>query len=142
MTRAYRAILESDADTIRVECPSLPELNTFGENERDALRHAIDAAETVLHFYMIEGEAIPPGDAGLDDEPAIRLSLQTSLKLDLYEACRVVGVSRAELARRLGWHREQVDRLFRLNHASRLDQLEAAFRALGCVIDLQVRAAA
>jgi hypothetical protein len=27
-------------------------------------------------------------------------------------------------------HREQVDRLFRLDHSSRLDQLDAAFRAL------------
>jgi hypothetical protein len=27
--------------------------------------------------------------------------------------------------RRLGWNRESVDRLFRLDHASRLDQIEA-----------------
>ncbi|MCO5159887.1 MAG: hypothetical protein M9939_02020 [Mesorhizobium sp.] len=40
-------------------------------------------------------------------------------------------MTRAELARRLGWHREQVDRLFRLDHKSRLDQLESAFKALG-----------
>jgi len=33
--------------------------------------------------------------------------------------------------RDLGWHREQVDRLFRLDHNSRIDQLEEAFRALG-----------
>lgn len=38
--------------------------------------------------------------------------------------------TRAELARRLGWHREQVDRLFRLDHASRLDRLKATFKAL------------
>jgi len=29
----------------------------------------------------------------------------------------------AELSRRLGWKRESVDRLFRLDHASRLEQL-------------------
>jgi antitoxin HicB len=47
------------------------------------------------------------------------------------------GVKKAELARRLGWHRPQVDRLFNLNHASRLDQIEAAARALGCHIEVQ-----
>jgi antitoxin HicB len=45
--------------------------------------------------------------------------------------CRVKEISRAELARRLKWHREQVDRLFRLDHKSQLDQLEAAFKAIG-----------
>ena len=49
----------------------------------------------------------------------------------LYMICSRRGVSRAELARRLEWHREQVDRLFRLDHKSRLDQMEAAFVALG-----------
>ena len=142
MTLAYKLVLEPDGDTIRVECPSLPELNTFGDYERDALHHAIDAAETVLHFYIMEGRPIPPSDAAAHDRSAVHLSLLVSLKLDLYEACRAAGVTRAELARRLGWHREQVDRLFRLNHASRLDQIEAAFSAVGCVIDLQVRAAA
>jgi antitoxin HicB len=52
------------------------------------------------------------------------------LKSALYMICRQKGVSRAELARRLHWHREQVDRLFRLDHKSQLDQLEAAFNAI------------
>ncbi|PSJ19663.1 HicB family protein, partial [Halomonas sp. ND22Bw] len=33
--------------------------------------------------------------------------------------------------RRLNWKRESVDRLFRLDHRSRLDQIEAAFNAIG-----------
>jgi antitoxin HicB len=45
------------------------------------------------------------------------------------------------LARRLHWNRESVDRLFRLDHNSRLDQLEAAFKALGRNIDIEVAAA-
>jgi antitoxin HicB len=45
------------------------------------------------------------------------------------------------LARRLNWNRESVDRLFRLDHNSRLDQIEAAFRVLGRNIDIQVAAA-
>jgi antitoxin HicB len=43
--------------------------------------------------------------------------------------------------RRLSWNRESVDRLFRLDHASRLDQIEAAFKALGKSVALEVEEA-
>ncbi|HEX5865323.1 MAG TPA: hypothetical protein VF014_13885 [Casimicrobiaceae bacterium] len=49
----------------------------------------------------------------------------------MYRALRSAGLTRADLQRRLGWNRESVDRLFRLDHNSRLQQIEAAFRALG-----------
>jgi antitoxin HicB len=51
------------------------------------------------------------------------------------------GMTRAELAPQLGWHREQVDRLFRLDHASRVDQIEAAFELLHRQVDIDVREA-
>ena len=60
------------------------------------------------------------------------------LKLGVYRAMTDQGIRKAELARRLGWHMPQVDRLFDLNHASRLDQVEAAARALGKHIDVTV----
>ncbi len=38
--------------------------------------------------------------------------------------------------------RQQVDCLFRLDHNSRVDQLEAAFHALGSEIAVEIKAAA
>ena len=49
----------------------------------------------------------------------------------VYRALTEQGIKKAELARRLGWHMPQVDRLFDLLHALRLDQGEAAPCALG-----------
>lgn len=69
--------------------------------------------------------------AAYDDGRAVRISLLADMKVTLYLACREAGVTRAELARRLGWHREQVDRLFRFDHKSRSDQIESAVRAVG-----------
>jgi antitoxin HicB len=66
----------------------------------------------------------------------------TALKVSLYWALGEAGITRAELMRRLSWKRESVDRLFRLDHASRLDQIEAAFRALGRRIDVLIETAA
>jgi antitoxin HicB len=48
------------------------------------------------------------------------------------------NITRAELARRLNWKRESVDRLFRLNHVTRLEQFVAAFRALGHRVEISV----
>ena len=48
------------------------------------------------------------------------LPMQTSLKVELYRLLTRENVTRAELMRRLNWKRESVDRLFRLNHATRL----------------------
>ena len=39
--------------------------------------------------------------------------------------------SDAELARRLGWHLPQVDRILDVQHRSRLDQMDAALGAIG-----------
>lgn len=40
------------------------------------------------------------------------------------------GVRKAELARRMGVHKQQVERLFDIGHSPRIEQLEAAFAAL------------
>lgn len=44
---------------------------------------------------------------------------------------REAKVNKSELARRLDWHMPQVDRVLDVHHASQLDQLDAAFGALG-----------
>jgi antitoxin HicB len=59
-------------------------------------------------------------------------------KLGVYRAMTEQGIKKSELARRLGWHLPQVDRLFDLKHASRFDQIEAAARALGRHIEVSV----
>jgi antitoxin HicB len=63
-------------------------------------------------------------------------------KIALYEIMRSASVGKAELARRLGWHLPQVDRLLDLRHASRLDQIETALRALGRELHVEIRPAA
>jgi antitoxin HicB len=44
---------------------------------------------------------------------------------------RAAKVNKSEFARRLDWDLPQVDRLLEMTHASRLEQLESAFAAMG-----------
>jgi antitoxin HicB len=59
-------------------------------------------------------------------------------RLGVYQAMTEQGIRKAELTRRLGWHMPQVDRMFDLRHASRLDQIEVAARALGRQLEVRV----
>jgi antitoxin HicB len=135
---AYQIKLTPDDNgTLLVTCPALPEVTTFGETRADANAKAINAIEEALAARISRGQDIPAG-AVPGARQVVRLPLLTSMKVMLYVRALRSGVTRAELARRLDWHREQVDRLFRLDHYSRVDQIEAAFRALGAEIDAVV----
>jgi antitoxin HicB len=137
----YRIKLEpDDNDTLLVTCPALPEVTTFGDGETDAMRHAVDAIEEAIAARIAQGEDVPEGHQR--GPRLVRLPALTVLKVELYRQLRNIGITRAELARRLGWKRESVDRLFRLDHASRLEQLEAAFKALGQAVSVSIHAAA
>jgi antitoxin HicB len=128
----YRIRIEMDGDTFFVTSPDFPEVTTYGETIEAAVGNGRDAIEEAIAARISEGRDVPVS-AGKRGKKGhyIQLSTLSLLKAALYVLARQRKVSRAELARRLGWHREQVDRLFRLDHNSRLDQLEAAFAALG-----------
>jgi antitoxin HicB len=145
MSIAYLIKLEPDDNgTLLVTCPDLPGVVTYGEDRTAAIHHAADAIETWIASLMADGRDVPrprPAQRLKRDEALVRLPALTSLKIELFWAMRDAGVTRAELARRLNWNREPVERLLRLDHRSRLEQIEAAFAALGRTIDVSVRAA-
>ena len=135
----YRIALEPDDDTILVACPALPEVATFGGDEMDARRRAVDAIEEALAARIDDGRDLPEPETGRD---IARLPLLTLLKALLYRELRRSGLTRTDLTQRLAWSRDAVDQLFRLDHASRTDQIEAALAALGREVDVVVREAA
>ncbi len=129
MMLEYPVILEEDDnDTLLVTSPDFPELVTFGEDRDEAIARASDALEEAIAARMYDREDIPMPSHG--DVYALVPTL-TSVKVLLYQGMRDDGVGKAELARRLGWHMPQVDRVLDINHHSRLDQMDAALGAIG-----------
>ena len=121
-----------------VTFPDVPEAITQGEDEDESLLYAVDALETALSFYVDQRAHLPLPSAPKPGQITVRPSALECAKLGVYRAMTEQGVRKAELARRLGWHLPQVDRLFDLRHASRLDQIESAARALGRHIEIRV----
>lgn len=118
--------------------PDIPEAITQAEDEEEALLYAIDALETALSLYVDTRRPLP-APSKLQGRQTVRPSALECAKLGVYQAMMEQGIRKTELARRLGWHLPQVDRLFDINHASRLDQIEAAARALGRSIEVRMR---
>ncbi len=121
-----------------VTFPDIPEAVTQGDDEDAALERAAEALETALSFYVDERRPLPLARKPKRGQRTVRPSALECAKLGVYQAMLEQGVRKSELARRLGWHLPQVDRLFDLQHASRLDQIESAARALGKRIEVHV----
>lgn len=133
----YPVTLTPDDGTVLVTFPDVPEAITFGMDEDEALLQAVDALETALSCYVDARKPLPAPSAA-DGRPTVRPSALECAKLGVYQAMTEQGLRKADLARRLGWHLPQVDRLFDLRHASRFDQIEAAARALGRQVEVRV----
>ena len=137
----YPVKLEREGQRVLVSFPDVPGVHTFGTNRDEALARAVDALETMFMGIIADREDIPlPAPA--KRPPFVELPALTEAKILLYRTMRSGGIGKAELARRLGWHLPQVDRLLDLRHASRLDQIEQAFRILGRQLTIQIHEAA
>lgn len=134
----YPVTLTPDGDTVLVSFADVPEALTFGADEDEALLQAVDALETALSFYVEARKPLPAASKPKRGQRTVRPSALEGAKLGVYQAMTEQGIKKAELARRLGWHMPQVDRLFDLRHASRLDQIEAAARVLGRHLEVRI----
>jgi antitoxin HicB len=134
----YPVTLTPDDGTVLVTFPDVPEAITFGADKDEALLYAVDALETALSFYVDARKPLPSVSKAKRGQHTVRPSALECAKLGVYQAMTEQGIKKAELARRLGWHMPQVDRLFDLRHASKLDQIEAAAKVLGRQIDVRV----
>jgi antitoxin HicB len=119
--------------------PDVPEAITQARRE-DAPEMAKDALELILfQLYVAQKRDLPkPGKFRGPDYSKIDLPALTTAKLALYQAMKDRKVRKADLARRMGIPKQQVERLFDFRRQSRLDQIEKAFQVIGSRLVLTV----
>ena len=125
---AYPVELADDDGTVMVTSPDFPEMVTYGDNRAEGLARAVDAIEEAIAARISSRRDIPIPSPG---QRCVTLPTLTAVKVLLHQCMQSEGVTKAELARRLGWHMPQVDRVLDINHHSRLDRMDAALNAFG-----------
>ena len=135
----YPVTLHRDTNgAILVGFPDVPEANSVGDDKSEALLNAADALPTALEIYFDERRPVPLPSAPRRGQATVSLAALPTAKVLIWNEMLAQKMRKTELARRLGVHMPQIDRLFDLNHPSRIDFVEKAARALGKHIELRL----
>lgn len=141
----YQALFEPDrkASGYVITFPDFGYGVTQAETEEEAMDLAQDLLMLTIGDYIREGKRLPkPSRRRGAKFRLVPLTGLQSAKADLYSAFLDSRQTKAEFARRIGIPRTHIERLFSLRHHSRLDQIEAAFAAIGKRLHIEVRDAA
>ena len=119
----------------------MPEAIGAGDNRDEALESARDVLADALLTYPERDMDLPEPTARKRGLVPVALPAQVAAKLALWQAWRASGISKSELARRLGLGEGEARRILDPDHLTILPRLEAALQALGKQLIVGVSAA-
>jgi antitoxin HicB len=134
----YPARIRHESDGYTVTFPDIPEAITCGDTLEEALKNASDALESALDFYFEDNRPVPSPSAPKRGQHLIDLPASVSAKVILFNEMLSQKVRPIELARRLSIPRQNVNRLLDPRHATKIDNIADALKALGK--ELEIRA--
>lgn len=128
----YGAIVEpGDEAGFVVTFPDVPEAITEGDTREQALQMAEEALGLGLLSYPERGLTLPVAKAKGRGLVKVAVEPDVAAKLALLEAFRESGLSKSELARRLGKDVKEARRILDPMHPTKLPQIAHALAALG-----------
>ncbi|MFT0533302.1 type II toxin-antitoxin system HicB family antitoxin [Castellaniella hirudinis] len=131
----YRYTLTPDDNgTLLIQFPDVPEAAAVAETKADAPHQAVEGLEAALQMYVDARRPIPAVSFDFGEPAALGAS--ATAKLLLADEMVRQGMRKADLARALGVHPPQVDRLLDLGHASKIEAVESALSILGRRLDV------
>lgn len=114
-----------------VTCRDLPQLITQGDTLAESISASCDAMDEVFAAYMQRNLPFPAPSPLRRGERLVSPPAETVAKAALYVAMREAGVSKVQLAQRLGVDEKEVRRLLDPHHGSKLPRIAEAVHALG-----------
>ena len=132
MIFAYPCLLTPDEDGwLTATFPDIPEAGTDGKTKDESLTLAADALAVALAGYVHAKRDIPAPSPLQDGQVLVPLPPIVAAKLSLYTAMRAQGVTKVELAKRLGLSESAVRKIANPDHRSHIAQVERALKCLG-----------
>ncbi|GAA5665174.1 type II toxin-antitoxin system HicB family antitoxin [Brucella intermedia] len=139
-TYAYAAVFEPTEREggFVVTFPDVPEAITEGDDMADAREQAADALGVALLTYLEMGRSLPEAKAKGE---LVWPDAEVATKIAVIETFRASGLSRTELARRLGKDEKEARRLLDPDTATKLPLMTAALAAMGQKLVIGLEAA-
>ncbi len=114
-----------------VTFPDVYGANTGGWSWEEALEMAEDCLGVALGFYVDADKDIPIPSPLKEGQVLISVPILVAAKLTIYTAMREQGITKADLASRLGMQEDAVRKLLDTMYRSHLSHLERALKVLG-----------
>ena len=135
---SYPARLTRDDDGFMVSFPDIPEALTGAPSREEALGMAADALTTAIDFYFEDRRPVPAPSVPKRGQVMIDLPPSVGAKVLLLIEMLVQGTRPADLARLMNVRPLEVNRLTTLRHATKIDTVADALRALGKRLELSL----
>jgi antitoxin HicB len=139
----YPAKIEKDeAGFFLVTFPDIPFAATDSKTVEEALEEARDCLEEAIAVSIADNLDFPFPSSIRKGHHAIPLTGRMSAKAALYIAVRETGISKSELARRLGVDEKEIRRMLSPRHQTKLPRIERALSVLGYQLSMSLQKAA
>ena len=137
----YPAVVERDkGGRFLVTFTDVPRAATDAKTFDEALLEAADCLEEAIANLIALGREIPKPSRPRRGQHLIALPARMAAKAALYLAMREAGITKSELARRLGYDVREVRRMLDPMHRSKVDRIEEALAVLGQCLAVELRA--
>lgn len=127
----YPANIQKEPDGYVVSFRDVPEALTSGATKKAALDMAADALATAMQFYFEDRRPVPLPSKARKGEESIELPASVAVKVLLLNEMLKENMTPSKLARKLDASPQTVTRIVDLHHATKIDTLAEAFKAMG-----------
>ena len=116
----------------------IPEALTAGTTRQQAVDMAADALATAMEFYFEDRRHVPLPSQARKGETVIDLPASVAVKVLLLNEMLKENITPSKLARKLEASPQTVTRIVDLHHATKIDTLADAFKAIGKTLTFSV----
>jgi antitoxin HicB len=112
-------------------CRDLPEAISQANADEDRIEVAEGCLQAALESRIRDNEPLPIARKPRRGEVSINPPAATAAKAALYDAMRDAGISKVELARKLGIDEKEVRRMLDTGHGTKLPRIAEALEVMG-----------
>lgn len=133
MNLVYAADVSADPDGgYLVTFRDVPDAITHGDTRTEALANAVEALGLALRGYLADGEEVPTPTAS--QGIMIAVAPADAVKIAVIDRFRKSGLSKSELARRIGKAEGEARRVLDPDYPSKIGTMQEALNAMGHTI--------